>query len=253
MKSSLSLRIVTLSTLLLLCGVSSIRAQGTEPFSHNPSHDPDPRAGKPQPGSAGVLNPTSGRRVTNSGDAVKRGDVCRQASKPDMNCAHGWYTLALELNKKESRAHLGLGEVYLATGKPQEAVGAYEQALTVDPRMVEAQVGLGRAYYKAQRFDKAIASFQEALVIKPTSVDALLGIADCYYAQRLFGEAVAGYRKVVGIKSNSIPAHYKLAVTYLMMNNREAAVEEQRTLKSLNKDAAMTFQKQLEQYDATKK
>ena len=170
--------------------------------------------------------------------AIKYGDMARQANPPNYEVAMMWYQRALTKDPNEARAYVGFGKIYDDQLRYDEARAAYQRAIAIKPTSVEAHVAFGYSMTNQELFDEAIESFNKAVALDPKSVEAHLGIADMLFAQRRFTEAVEAYRKTIELKPKSLEANYSLGVTYVMLNNREAATAQVNVLKSLNKPIA---------------
>ncbi len=186
-------------------------------------------------------------------EALRFGDQARQATPPDYTTAISWYEFALMTDAGEARAYVGMGQVFVATEQYEAAASAYQQAITLKPKMVEAHVGLGNALLKQERYDEAMESFQKAISLKSKTAEAHLGLADCHFIKRQYTQAAESYRKAVEFNSKSVPANYRLGITYLLLDNREAALAQHNILKSLDKDIAAKFETILNQQPAVNK
>jgi Tfp pilus assembly protein PilF len=186
-------------------------------------------------------------------EAIRLGDQARESSPPDFMAAMTWYEMALMTDAGEARAYLGMGQVFGATEQYEAAASAYQQAITLKPKMVEAHVGLGNALLKQERYDEAMESFQKAISLKPKTAGAHLGLADCHFIKRQYTQAAESYRKAVQFDSKSLPANYRLGITYLLLDNREAAITQHNILKSLDKDIAAKFEAMLNLQPAANK
>lgn len=90
--------------------------------------------------------------------------------------AIGEFTRAIALNPRSGRAHLLLGEAYLATGAQElvaEAKGEFQQARELDPKLAAAQFYIAKIDLDLGRLDRAEREIAKA----PPSpyLDALLG------------------------------------------------------------------------------
>jgi tetratricopeptide (TPR) repeat protein len=85
-------------------------------------------------------------------------EQAKSASKshpPRYAYAEGLYRRIIEINPGEVRAYEGLGSIYLAQKKYDEAIASYEQAAEQAPLRPEAHYGLGVAYYEAGHKEEA--------------------------------------------------------------------------------------------------
>jgi tetratricopeptide (TPR) repeat protein len=243
--------------LFLLAGIDTAQAQvaypGSAPGAHRANTQSSGRSTSPRLDDASPRNLllySQNNRISAS-QAVKFGDRALHNNPARYDIAKFWYDKALEKDPKEARAYIGLGNVYVDLMRPEDAVASYQQALALKPESIEAHIGLGYGLINQRKFEPAMQSFEKALTLKPKSVEALLGVADCYFAQRLYPEAVAAYKKTLELKPKSLEANYSLGVTYLLLNNREAAVAQHNILKPLNKVVAAKLEKLINPAAAT--
>jgi TonB family protein len=157
---------------------------------------------------------------------------------------------ALEIDPKSAEAYLKLGLVYYAIPPSMnnpgefsaEALKAFEQALRLKPDWPEALNHLGRSYSSLREYDKAIKNFKEALRLRPEYTEAQenLAIADLYAGN--FREAVDYLLKVTSARPDYPQPHKLLALAYLVLDEREKAIAEQKILQSLDQQMAVYVQ-----------
>lgn len=89
--------------------------------------------------------------------------------------------------------------------------------------------------YYSRRYESAISGFTEILTITPTNSladNAQYWIGESYYAIGNYTRALEAFQKVLDFpKSNKLPdSHFKIGITYLKLNNIDAAREELRAV-----------------------
>jgi tetratricopeptide (TPR) repeat protein len=83
----------------------------------------------------------------------------------------------LTRDPKNLNALIKLGNLYMDTGKYQEAVEAYGQALEIDPKNVDVRVDRGTCYRYGGQPEKAVEEYRKALAINPNHVFANKNLA----------------------------------------------------------------------------
>ena len=84
-----------------------------------------------------------------------------------FDLAERWLTRSLEENPANTRAHFFLGELYLATGRPQLACSAFSAASQLRPDREGYRLQLARALAMAGRWDEARAIIEPMMRAHP--------------------------------------------------------------------------------------
>lgn len=95
---------------------------------------------------------------------IKAGNEAREAKPPRLEEAEKAYRRALEINSKEARAYLGLGNVYASQNKVKETIDAFEKALEIRPKLAEAHFNLGMVFAATGKKDQALEHYN---LLKP--------------------------------------------------------------------------------------
>jgi tetratricopeptide (TPR) repeat protein len=77
------------------------------------------------------------------------------------------YGQAIHLDGMNALARMGLGELKIATGRPQEAAGEFELAVKRQPGLVAGHLGLGNALAVLGRNEEALERYEQALRLRP--------------------------------------------------------------------------------------
>lgn len=123
-------------------------------------------------------------------------DGVRLLSAGQVEEAEAKLTMAVEINPAAKEGHLGLGAVYQAQNKYDQAIAEYERALEIDPQYKNALVRLGQAYQlKAEEVAaagntqqaeqiaaKAAEMYQNYLTVNPDDFEIQTQLANLYAA-----------------------------------------------------------------------
>jgi tetratricopeptide (TPR) repeat protein len=100
-------------------------------------------------------------------------------------------------------AQMLLGNAYLATDRPEEALAALRAA---DPNQFYTQFGLGFAHLALYRNEEALAAFTAALRIQPASPEALVGLGNVQTRLLRYREADDAFARALSVKPDSVEA-----------------------------------------------
>jgi tetratricopeptide (TPR) repeat protein len=171
--------------------------------------------------------------------------------KPDYVEAHynlgftyfklGRYQEAIEAFKQAIRikpdyaeAYNTLGAAYGKLGHYQEEIEAYKQAIKIKPDLAEAHNNLGTAYLKLGRYQEAIEAYKQAVRTKPDYDN----LGNAYFKLGHYQDAIEAYKQAIRIKPDDAEAHYLLGITYLIIGDKDSALEEYKILKTLDVELA---------------
>ncbi|MCL6558191.1 MAG: tetratricopeptide repeat protein [Firmicutes bacterium] len=65
-----------------------------------------------------------------------------------------------------------LAQLYVYSGKPDQAVATYEKVLKADPQNIQTRVKIANIYYETNKFDLAVGQLQEVLKLDPENKEA---------------------------------------------------------------------------------
>jgi tetratricopeptide (TPR) repeat protein len=152
---------------------------------------PDP--GRPDPGA-----------IIDRGDALRR--------QGDDAAAEREYMRALRLDPGAARAHLAMGNLYLARGQAAQALGGYNEAIRIDPGDASARVGRATALGVAGDLKAALADYEEATRINPNSSIAYVGQGAILARLNRLDEAIAACNRAIALDPNSAKAYFNRGV-----------------------------------------
>jgi Flp pilus assembly protein TadD len=125
-------------------------------------------------------------------------------------------------------AHLNLGAVLEARGRPVEALDHYERARRVRPESAAALNNLGALRQSLGRAEEALAAYREAARLDPEYVSARYNLANALAARGDFEEAAAHFRDVVLRRPGDARARANLGAALLASGRLDEALAELR-------------------------
>ena len=164
-----------------------------------------------------------------------------------------------------------VANMYYALGKFPQSIAAYERIIALEPNEIAHHLSLGITYSEAAQYEKAALEYEKVVAVQPNHVyyyslaqiyerlnrenDALAALAkslsykpEFYYAQREVGvihymagrykEAIPYLVRATQLQAEDDDSHIKLAIAYLKIGDRAAAIREHEYLKSRNPRAA---------------
>jgi tetratricopeptide (TPR) repeat protein len=83
-----------------------------------------------------------------------------ESKPPRFADAEACYLKAAKANPKEARAYLGLGYLYAAQNRADDAINALQKAIETKPKLAAAHFNLGMIYYAIGKKDEALKEYQ---------------------------------------------------------------------------------------------
>ena len=162
----------------------------------------------------------------------KRGAVYQ--SQSEIEAAFRDFRSASDLDPSSLRPLEALGDVNMALGRHERAVGRYEAFILLDERNARVLYTLGLARYQAGQLDAAAAPLQQALAVDPAMVEAyyVLGLV-----QRDTDQLPAARKSLEEAARRSpasqTSAREALADVYLLENDYTKAINQLEALAAL--------------------
>jgi len=147
-----------------------------------------------------------------------------------------------DISSLKAWAYLAIGYCYEEFGTYTKAVEAFKQAIRIDPDDADAHYNLGVVYGKLGFHKDEIEAYKQAIRIDPNNAHAHynsyynLGIA--YGQLGFYNDAVEAFKQAIRIDPDDADAHYNLGVTYILIGDRNSALNEYKILKELDIDLA---------------
>jgi len=109
----------------------------------------------------------------------------------------------------------------------QNRIMQLQDSVSKDPKNLGAWIELGNMFMDSGRFQEAISAYQQALQMDHRNVNARVDMGTCYRNIRQPDKAAEEYRKAIAIDPSHPNAHRNLAVVLAFdLNNKKAAIKE---------------------------
>lgn len=169
-------------------------------------------------------------------------DIFRQVMQYDPDNAEIYNNLAFTL---------------VHAGRYPEAVEAGQQAIALLGKTGEAfkqglqnrnevlshaHKNVGNAYNGMKKYNEAADALKQAAEIEPNNAAAHFNLGVALFNGGRYSEAIEAYKAVVKLRPQLAAAHYNLGLTYVAINDKEAARRQYELLKPLNANMANQLQ-----------
>jgi lipopolysaccharide biosynthesis regulator YciM/uncharacterized membrane protein YfcA len=141
------------------------------------------------------------------------------------------------LNPRSWTAYYNLGNVYLRSGRLQDAISQYQQALQIRPDYEEAQGNLGYALLQSGDITGAIAHLKRALQIDPDLAEGYFNLGVALLKSGQAKEATEHLQKAVQLKPGFAEAHYMLAAALAKQGWLDEAISQVQIALQLQPDS----------------
>jgi TolB-like protein/cytochrome c-type biogenesis protein CcmH/NrfG len=144
---------------------------------------------------------------------------------------------ALSLAPNHVLGQFALGQVYIFTGRAEEAIAEFERALELDRNFANAHAWIGTAKYMLGHAEETEAHIKEALRLSPRDVWANVWLAHAGCAKLCLGayeEAVAWLRRSIDANRNFEFPYFLLAAALAHLGRIEEARPAAQTGLALN-------------------
>ena len=141
-----------------------------------------------------------------------------------MNLAEEQFMISLQ-DTTLIDSHMGLGYVYLYTGRVEEALQSFEIYLAHHPEDGYVQNRVGYVYLQINQFDKALECFSKYVEVSPEDPNSHDSYAECLWLMGRIEEAIAEYNKALELDPNWSNGMFMLAEIYHQQGDIEKALE----------------------------
>ncbi|HQW82939.1 MAG TPA: tetratricopeptide repeat protein [Ferruginibacter sp.] len=125
------------------------------------------------------------------------------------------FKAAINANKKYDSAYMQLGELYMMSGKYNDALAIYKKAISINPKITEALINAGKIYrYYRSNTDSALYFFKTATVYSTANEDVFNNISWCYNTKMKYDSAIVYGIKALEVNNNYRTAYGELAYAY---------------------------------------
>lgn len=139
------------------------------------------------------------------------------------------YDLAMQLDSEMEMLAVLMGDIHLASGRPDEAKAHYEKALAFRSDLGLAHYGLGRVF-ELQGDAAARDAYAEAVQYAPDMPDLRFRLGKLLRLDGQYEEALSHLLHANLLNSNLAHVRYELGLTYEALERFAAAEHEYRTV-----------------------
>lgn len=144
----------------------------------------------------------------------------------DRQAALGQYNAALEDQPDRVSAHMALSELLADAGDLDKAVGHLRAALTSDPNLAPAHYNLATILASRGLDDEAIEHFRSAVRLDQGDPEAFNSLGFLLARRGDLDEAVESFQRAIALAPNNARSHFNLAMA-LKQLGQDAKAQEQ--------------------------
>lgn len=153
--------------------------------------------------------------------------------------AEAWYQAQLAAQPQVAELYNALGNLYLRSGKPTDALDAFQQAVVLEPANGGHYIALANAQVAAKQITEAIATLQQAMTVEPTLAAAYTNLAALYAQQQAWDEARSLYQQALVVAPTNGLAYVQYAQFLAGRSEPDAANAHLAQADQLSSTAAM--------------
>jgi tetratricopeptide (TPR) repeat protein len=132
---------------------------------------------------------------------------------------------ARQLQPGSPEVNVTLGELYLRTGKPADAVTAYRRSLAAQPNNFDAMLGLARAYDASGDTKHSEETYKRAIQLQPAHFAGYSKLAGFYFNHGRREDAAEMFRKVTQLTPDNARAFANLGACYFALGQFDSALD----------------------------
>jgi tetratricopeptide (TPR) repeat protein len=114
-----------------------------------------------------------------------------------------FYMQALQINPTDQYVIVGIGHLYFACQRYQDAIKWWEKLVVTQPNNIKILTEIGNSYRKIKDFDKAIEYYERAKTLDNMNFFALYGLAESYRGKKDFHKAIIYWEKILAFDPNN--------------------------------------------------
>lgn len=187
------------------------------------------------------INPNSYRIYFNLGSAYNKFGDCIEAVIAYKN--------AISINPVYFKAYYNIACVYDELSQYCNAVEFFKKALDIDPRHCDSHYRLGWVYNELGYYTKAIETFKRLIYLNPKHIKGYNGLGWTYGEIGDYSMATNFLKQAIFIDPKYDNAHYNLGRMYLMLKEKNSAMDEYKILEGTDIDLSKELLLQINNID----
>jgi tetratricopeptide (TPR) repeat protein len=132
---------------------------------------------------------------------------------------------SLSLMPQLAEGHTCLGNVFLSTGRYEDAVQEFQRSLDLDHNSDETLSSLAGAYQKLGKVSAAEDAYHKAISLRPNYWGVYSKFGWFYYKQARYAEAAGMFQRAIQLAPLNYSEYYNLGGMYLQLGEYRKAVE----------------------------
>lgn len=159
------------------------------------------------------------------------------------------YQQCIRVEPRYDAGYSGVGFAYKLMGRYDDAAQAFKESIRVKPKDGPAHFELGLCYYYLDRENQAIEEFRACIKLNHRKSASYQMIGVCLVdlgesalrtgpADGFFNQARASYEEAIRIENQNYGAHYGLGYLYVLMKDKQRAMEQYQILVVLDREGA---------------
>ncbi len=161
-----------------------------------------------------------------------------------------YYQQVVELDQRNKKAFLGLGQCYKAMGQPDKALKAYLNAAIIDPSEGDALFEAGKLYFETNRFDEAIDNFNRVVRVNPNYPRVNYYLGKTFYSKGNLDQAIAHAKREKKLNPNLADSYILMAEIFTLKKQYGGCASEYATAIKLRPQGAEIYVKSAQCYRA---
>jgi predicted O-linked N-acetylglucosamine transferase (SPINDLY family) len=145
-------------------------------------------------------------------------------AKGDAAAALQAYETALQVRSGYAPAHFNMGNALQGLGRASEAMARYREAVQCDAQFVDAWIALGNTQDDLGQPEAALESYANALRLAPDRAQVLVNLAQVERKLGRLADAERSCRRAIGIDPRLTQAHLALGQLQMELRDPEAAL-----------------------------
>lgn len=157
---------------------------------------------------------------------LEAGEACLSTTTHNYDLSEKYLNAAQDEKGKDCKLLTIIGDLYLVSKSPGDAVNEYERAVYYDKNCVQAYVRLGEIFAKANNYRDAISNLNQAIAIDSTQILAYKERGDLYYTFGKYDEAKADYNIYMSKSDNTLDDKERYAFILFFSKDYDAAKKQ---------------------------
>ncbi|MGA7683453.1 MAG: tetratricopeptide repeat protein [Terriglobales bacterium] len=159
------------------------------------------------------------------GSAYNSGYEWKNRSSDWIEKARAQCERALAITPQLAEGHTCLGNVFVSTGRYEEAVREFQRSLELDHNSDQTLRSLANAYQKLGNASAAEEAYRKAVSLRPNYWGVYSAFGTFYFDQARFDDAVSMFKRAIELAPQNPQDYSNLGATYLQIGRYSETVD----------------------------